>query len=92
MRLAIMAGSAAAGPFEDGYAAATRQDYATALRLWTPMADQGDTNAQFNLGKMYAHGASVPKDDVLSVKWYRLAAEQGRRLRPEQPRSHVCQR
>ena len=40
-------------------------------------ADQGDANAQFNLGHMYYNGEGVPKDDAEAVKWYRLAAEQG---------------
>ena len=40
-------------------------------------ADQGDANAQFNLGVMYDFGEGVPKDDAEAVEWYRLAAEQG---------------
>jgi hypothetical protein len=41
------AGSVAAGPFEDGQAADKRGDYATAMRLWRPLANQG--NAAFNM-------------------------------------------
>jgi hypothetical protein len=33
--------AAVAGPFEDGLAAHDRGDYATALRLWRPLAEQG---------------------------------------------------
>jgi hypothetical protein len=41
----------AAGPlFEDGYAAAAREDYATAFRLWRQAAHQGDVNAHFLWG------------------------------------------
>ena len=36
-----LAGPVVAGPFEDAGAAYGRQDYATALRIWKPMADQG---------------------------------------------------
>ena len=32
---------------------------------------------QYNLGVMYNEGEGVPLDDKESVKWYRLAAEQG---------------
>ena len=39
---ALSIGTAAAGPFEDGIAAAQRGDYATGLRLWKPLAVQGD--------------------------------------------------
>jgi TPR repeat protein len=37
-----LAAPAEAGPFEDASAAYERGDYATALRLWRPLADQGD--------------------------------------------------
>ena len=40
-------------------------------------AEQGDANAQFQLGSMYAHGDDVPEDGAEAVRWYRLAAEQG---------------
>ena len=41
------------------------------------MAEQGDANAQYNLGNMYIYGNGVPENDTEAVKWYRLAAEQG---------------
>ena len=69
--------AAVAGPFEDGLAAHERGDYATALRLWRPLAEQGTADAQHMLGTMYANGQSVPQDYAEAVKWYRLAAEQG---------------
>jgi TPR repeat protein len=69
--------AAVAGPFEDGLAAHDRGDYATALRLWRPLAEQGTADAQHMLGIMYANGLSVPQDYAEAVKWYRLAAEQG---------------
>ena len=42
-----------AGPLEDANAAYGKEDYATALRLFRPLADQGDADAQFMLGGMY---------------------------------------
>lgn len=53
---------AVADPFEDGVAAYQRNDYATALRLWRPLAEQGHTDAQFNLGFMYETGGAIPSD------------------------------
>jgi hypothetical protein len=67
----------AAGPFEDGMAAYNQGDYATASRLLRPLAEQGHTFAQFNLGRMYHLGKGVPQDHFEAHKWYRLAAEQG---------------
>ena len=70
-------GIAYAGPFEDGVAAWKRQDYATALRLFRPLADQGDVYAQASLAYMYANGEGVPENDVQAYKWWNLAAAQG---------------
>ncbi len=58
-------------------AAFDRGDYATALREWRPLAEQGDATAQYNLGAMYDKGQGVPQDDAEAVRWYRKAAEQG---------------
>jgi TPR repeat protein len=41
------------------------------------LADQGDADAQYNLGIMYDNGEGVPENDAEAVKWYRKAAEQG---------------
>jgi TPR repeat protein len=63
-----------AGPLEDGGAAYERGNYATALRLFKPLAEQGDAAAQFFLGSMYAQGKGVPQDYVLPHMWVNLAA------------------
>lgn len=69
--------SVVAGPLEDGTAAYERKDYATALRLWTPLASKGDAPAQHALGKLYARGVGVLQDKVEARKWYQRAAVQG---------------
>ena len=63
--------------FQKGLDASKNGDYATALKEWRPLAEQGDANAQSNLGWMYDNGFGVLEDDMEAVKWYRLAAEQG---------------
>jgi TPR repeat protein len=40
-------------------------------------AEQGNSNAQDNLGWMYLNGRSVEQSDTQAVHWYRLSAEQG---------------
>ena len=40
-------------------------------------AKQGDTDAQADLGVMYANGRGVPQDDREAVRWLRLAAVHG---------------
>ncbi len=66
-----------AGPFEDGVSAYQRGDYATALRLLRPLADQGRTEAQSHLGSMYILGRGVRQDYAEAARWYRMAAELG---------------
>ena len=60
-----------ADDYEEGLEAFERQDYKEAVRLFTPLAEQGLANAQFGLGFMYAKG------QVLSgmVENYRKAIE-----------------
>ena len=81
MRLALMlfwlAFAAHGADFDKGFAAWSAGDYATALREWKPLAEQGDATAQFNLGAMYANGEGVPQDYKEAVRLYRLAADQG---------------
>ena len=68
---------AVAGPFEDGVDAYGKGDYATALRLWSPLAEQGNAAAQSNLCFMYDNGRGVTQDYQQATTWYRKAAEQG---------------
>ena len=76
VQVALISG-APAGPPEDAAAAYASRDYATALRLYRSLADQGDAVAQFTLGTMYTNGQGMPPDNVAAAKFYRLAAEQG---------------
>ena len=69
--------SVATGPLEDALDAAERSDYATAIRLWRPLADKGEVEAQYNLGVMYDQGLGVTRDYAVAVSWFRKAADQG---------------
>lgn len=51
--------------------------YAKALELWQTEADQGDADAQYNLGRMYAYGSGVPHDTEKAAEFFALAAAQG---------------
>ena len=63
--------------FNDGWVASQKGDYKTAFNEWKPLAEQGNADAQYNLGVMYDTGTGVLKDDKEAVKWYLKAAEQG---------------
>jgi hypothetical protein len=76
--LAVALGLAKVPDDVDAAAAAYQKgDYAVALRLLRPLADQGDAPAQFNLGIMYYHGRGVRQSDLEAAKWFHLAADQG---------------
>ncbi len=53
------------------------QDYAQAMIWFRKAADQGEADAQFNLGVMYENGQGVAQDYAQAVAWYRKAADQG---------------
>ena len=75
--LMLFATPVAAGDFEDAFAAHKAGDFQKAFQLWKPLAEQGNAEAQFNVGYTYAHGRGVPEDETKAVHWYRKAAEQG---------------
>jgi len=74
---------ALAGSFKDGVAAYDRKDYAAALWIFRPLAEQGNASAQNNLGVMYAIGNGLPLDYVEAYKWANLAAAQGNKVAEE---------
>ena len=75
--LALSAQPALAQDFGAGLAAYEVGDYETALAEFRPLAEQGDAQAQRNLGLMYYNGQGVAQDYGEAVRLFRLAAEQG---------------
>ena len=54
------------------------QDYAEAMKWYRLAVDQGDADAQNNIGVLYDLGRGVEQDYAEAMKWYRLAAGSGR--------------
>ena len=59
--LLLAASSSVAADFAAGVEAYGRGDYATALREFRSLAEQGDARAQFNLELMYFRGEGFPR-------------------------------
>ena len=74
---ALFPAAALAGPFEDGYSAYTRGDYATALQFFVPLAEAGNRDAEYSVGVMYANGRGLPQSFIEAAKWFHRAAEKG---------------
>jgi TPR repeat protein len=60
-----------------GDAAYDAKDYAGAMSWYRKAADQGDANAQNNVGDLYFYGRGVAQDYAQAMFWYRKAADQG---------------
>ena len=63
--------------FQKGLDAYEKGDYATALKEWTPLAEEGDSDAQVNLGYMYYYGEGVMEDIVYAHMWATIASSNG---------------
>src|SRR5213080_1303187 len=70
---------ALAGPWEDGMTAYNRGDYVPAIRLFRPLAEQGNAKAQNVLGVMYRRGQGVARNTVRAFVWFSRAARRRHR-------------
>ena len=71
--------SARADPYRDGLAAWVKGDFVTAVRILTPLADNGDPAAQTVLGGAYVDGWGVEKDCAKGLELLSKAAQAGAR-------------
>lgn len=62
---------------KDGVDAWQAGNYAKAITEWRGPAEQGDPDAQFNMGQAYKLGRGVPADAKVAQSWYQKAAQQG---------------
>jgi len=76
LSLALSAPQVSADTLDDADNAYERGNFDTAAKIFKELAEQGDPDAQTNLGFMYEEGQGVLQDYAEAVKWYRLAAEQ----------------
>ncbi len=75
---AAFGAGARAQNYDDGMRAYNAGDFAKALEIWGPVAENGDAVAQYSLGKLLENGgAGVPRDMVAAAQWYQRSASQG---------------
>ena len=60
---------------EKAHEAYNRQDFETALRLYTELAESGNADAFTSLGFMYQNAQGCEKNDALAVEYYKKGAE-----------------
>jgi len=70
LSLMLACGSAYAAAYDDAFCRYQKGDYATALKLMKPLAEQGNVNAQYNIGVMYNESLVKP-DYAEAAKCFR---------------------
>lgn len=66
-----------AASFEDGLSHYGKGDYKSAHTVWLPIAQKGDSSAQYYLGQMYLKGQGTNKDVKLAYAWLTVASKGG---------------
>jgi TPR repeat protein len=69
--------TAAVSGFDEAVASYRTGNYTDAFKEWTEAAQQGDVDAQYNLGCLYVRGEGVPQNRAWAVDWLQRAADQG---------------
>lgn len=59
------------------YVAYDRANYASALKIWLPKAQEGDAAAQLYVGEIFEKGLGAQADYQAAAQWYEKAAAQG---------------
>jgi len=75
--IASLAAPLSAQSVKAGIDAWQKADYGTAVAIWRPLAEQGEADAQFNLGQAYRLGRGVPIDLGAAQVWFERAAAKG---------------
>ena len=60
--------------YEDGLQAIENKNYELAYNIWEKLAENEDTYAMRELGKMYARGDWVEPDMVMAMEWWMKCA------------------
>lgn len=63
--------------YEDGMAAYNRGDYAQAIAEIEPLAENGNTDAQYIMGMLFHYGYGKKLDQAQAAAWFRKAANSG---------------
>jgi TPR repeat protein len=73
----LLSSTVAIAGLKEGYAALIKKDYVTAANEYRPLAERGDAEAEYRIGRMYEFGNGYPQDKTQGIAWIRKAAAQG---------------
>ncbi|MAA50667.1 MAG: hypothetical protein CMP83_10900, partial [Gammaproteobacteria bacterium] len=63
--------------FDKGLKEFNKGNYELALDIWKPLANEGVSNAQYNVGLMHHNGLGTKQDFKKAYKWLLKSSEQG---------------
>ena len=63
--------------FNKGLEEFNKGNYELALGIWEPLANEGVSNAQYNVGLMYHNGLGTKQDFKQAYKWLLKSSEEG---------------
>ena len=66
--------------FNSGIMAFEAKHFSRAMQILSPLADQGNTDAQHRCAIMYQNGLGVAVNGEAAFKWMKMAAENGHAL------------
>jgi hypothetical protein len=73
----LFANNAASDDLEDAVTAMRTGDFAKAYCVMLPLANDGDADAQYNIGWMYLNGYGLRVNDSQALQWWNKASGQG---------------
>jgi TPR repeat protein len=73
----LLSSTVAIAGLKEGYAALIKKDYVTAANEYRPLAERGNAEAQYRIGRMYEFGNGYAQDKAQGIAWIRKAAAQG---------------
>ena len=74
--ISALSSTVALSGFDEGVASYRTGNYKEAFKEWSEAAQQGDVDAQYNLGCLYVRGEGVPRNRVWANDWLQRAADQ----------------
>jgi TPR repeat protein len=77
LALSLLVQPLTAGQLDDAVRVYSNGDYASALKLFEPLAKTGNLPSQYMLGSMYFAGLGTPRNYAEAERWFRQAAEHG---------------
>jgi TPR repeat protein len=63
-----------------------------AIQSWTRAAQNGHVMAQWRLGRLFADGDAIERDDLRAFQWFRQIVEGARDVDPGSPRAQIASR